>query len=128
MSNTRVIGVFEVTAEMDCYTPTTNPSNPDIRWLLSNLAARADKELGIEQVNVAVNASEDGTIYDILLNDRSVGYFALRNFVDTLDNLKLPTLVTHGPEDLIALQELAARMEHRIYVVPLFGELFDENC
>lgn len=127
MSDARVIGVFEVPADMDYYTPGSYPRNSDIRWLLRNMTSRADKELGIERVDVAVKASPDGTVFDVTLNDKSIGYFALRNFVSTLDTLKLPKLITHGPEQYVDVAKLCEDYDYGVYIIPLFGELFDES-
>ena len=122
MCEPRVIAVLKCPEGVDYFTETTNPSNQDDRWLLRNMVVRADREYGIELVNVAVLATEDGTLLDIKLNDKSIGYFAVRTFVKTLKYLKLPTLITHGLERDIDIEELCKSHDHGVYMIPLFGE------
>lgn len=117
MSNS-VVGLFKCDGDLASFNSSSRPANDDIAWLLSNLEVRADVEYGIDPVEVEVIADGD-VLYDIKLNGKSVGYFALRTFVNTLDRLSLPELIAHGPE---ANPE---RFDYQVYVIPLFGELED---
>lgn len=59
-----------------------NPITPDIRWLLDHLSVEADEEMGIEAVVVRVQMS-GGTVLDIRLNNKSIGYEAISTICRT---------------------------------------------
>lgn len=117
-----VIGVLRCDGDLTVFSSGQSPANPDVRWLIENLTVRADVEWGIDPVEVVVITDGD-YVFDIKLNGKSLGYFALRTFVDTLAGLELPELITHGPEDEIDLETLREENDYRLFVIPLFGEL-----
>jgi len=123
MSDARVVGVLSVPEGLDLYTVGTCPANEGIQWILENLTVKADREYGIEAIEVQVLATEAGELVDVKLNEKSLGFFYVRRLVSALDGLKLPKLLVHGPEDEIDIKEWCDHEDYGVYVIPLFGEL-----
>jgi hypothetical protein len=116
------LAVFAVESDMDYFIPTDKVENLGLQWLLYELFVEEDEELGIEEVRVAVKASHDGTLFDVLLNDMSVGYFAIKAYCQCVPGLKMPALLAFGEEENIALPALLDDSDYGIYLVPMFGE------
>jgi hypothetical protein len=117
------IAVFAVESDMDYLVPGNHAvNNSGLRWLLNELPVEEDEELGIEEVRVAVKACPDGTLFDVLLNDLSVGYFAIQAYCQCVPGLKMPTRLALWEESKLDLAELLDASDYGIYIVPMFGE------
>jgi hypothetical protein len=99
--------------------------NDGLRWLLDNLPVEGDEELGVEAVRVALVAAPDGTLFNVLLNDEPVGYYALKAYCSCIPSLKLPEVLAIGDYGDLDLEGLREDTDNRIYTSPLFGELTD---
>lgn len=117
-----VIAFLKIEGEVICYDKGSYTKNPDVRWLVKELIVKADKELGIEKVDVEVRASENGVLYDILLNGGSIGYFATKAFAGVLEEMKMAELVTYGPSTEVDTPALLEEHDHKLYVIPLLGD------
>lgn len=121
------IAVFATPLDMEYLTPSHRGSvqNVGVDWLLDNLPVEGDEEYGVEEVRAAVIASPDGTLYNVLLNDTPVGYYALKAYCQCIPGLKLPEVLIIGDYEDVDLDQLREDTDGRIYTSPLFGELTD---
>lgn len=119
-----VIGILKCEGDLSVYTPDSVPSDPILRELVEDLKVAADAEWGIEAVEPEVVAN-GRMLYDIRVNGKSAGYFALRTFADTYGKtvFTVPQLIEHGTEDIV--DAASEKYDGQIYVIPLFGELED---
>ena len=117
-----VIGVLKCEGDLASYDAKSKPTSGPVRDLIDDLRVVEDHEWGVEAVEPEVVACGD-LLYDIKLNGGSVGYFALRTFVSVYAGLRLPELLTHGPETNV--DDVLDRYDHQVYVIPLFGETGD---
>jgi len=120
----KIISVLRCDGDLTVFSTGDTPANLDIRWLIENITVRANKEYGIDPVEVAV-ITDGVRLFDIKLNNMSLGWYSLMAFVGTLESLELPELVACGPEDDIDLQALHEENDYRLFVLPMFGELDD---
>lgn len=117
-----VVGVFKCEGDLASYDAKSKPTSGPVRDLLDELRIVEDHEWGVEAVEPEVIVSDD-LLYDIKLNGKSVGYFALSTFVKVYSDFRLPELLTHGPETIV--DGVREEYDHQIYVIPLFGETGD---
>lgn len=91
----------------------------DVAALLS-LAVEEDTEYGVEPVTVEVIVS-GGTLVDVLLNDKSVGYFAMRALCNHLcTELYLPDIAFKGSFE--EAQSYLLRSDAVYHIIPTFGD------
>lgn len=113
-----MVKMFKCKGNLASFNSKSRTCNKAIAWILSNLEVRENVEHGIKAVDVEVVA--DGSVlYDVKLNGKSVGYFALRNFVNIIGLLSLPELIECVPENNGDLE----LFEYKVYTIPLFGEV-----
>lgn len=121
MSN--VIGILKCEGDLSVFDANALPADAGLRELVTDLQVTADREWGIDAVEPEV-VSNGRLLYDIRLNGKSVGYFALRTFVQAYGNdFTLPELIAHGTEEIV--DAASEQNDGQIYVIPLFGEFED---
>lgn len=122
------IAVLAVESEMQYFEPGDKTGIEGVDWILNNMNVDTfaeDAENPPTPVGVAVVASPDGTVYDVLLNALSIGYHPMLALVMSNPGLKMPELLACGREDDIDLEALCVDADYRIYPLPLFGEAAD---
>ncbi|MHC4120276.1 MAG: hypothetical protein ACYSWO_22510 [Planctomycetota bacterium] len=123
MNDPNALAVLLVSGELCHYSLGHSPENNSIQKLIDTLAVEGDDEQGIEEVCPEVIATQDGVLYDVLLNGTSVGYFACRTFckIPAFPNLEMPDLIAHGQDTDLDVPSLQEKHDYNCFVIPLFG-------
>lgn len=93
---------------------------PEIKDIL-NMATTGDPEYGVEPVTIEVITAGD-KVLDIIFNDRSIGYFAVKTFCEKVNkNLALAEVAARGTYDEVA--SYLSRSDAAFYTLPTFGDM-----
>ena len=94
-----------------------------VQNLIKDWTEEPDDSHGTEGVKATVIATDDGVVFDLKLNDLSVGFIALRTIVSTYPNLRLAPVIAKGELDEDEIAIILEEYDHRAYLITLAGEI-----
>ena len=115
---------FALTSDVEWFNEIQQPLNKELRKLMNDLLVEGNKEKGIDEVDVKLVATESGKVYDIHLNGKSIGYNAVKLFVETSKSLSLPDHIARGTMKEVDETSLS-KMHDRLFIVSLFGDFLE---